>query len=91
MNDTRCVRVVLTVYEAGKDVTKLAIAVAKQAAEVAGHKVQAVVEAWAEERASHLFEPTWRDTMTNTAKHAVMGNFFSISKEITVTPSFSVQ
>ena len=83
MNDTRCVRVVLTVYEAGKDVTKLAIAVAKQAAEVAGHKVQAAVEAWAEERASRLFEPTWRDT--------VMGNFFSISKEITVTPSFSVQ
>ena len=77
---------VLTVYEAGKDVTKLAIAVAKQAAEVAGHKVQAAVEAWAEERASRLFEPTWRDT-----GHAVMANFFSISKEITVTPSFSVQ
>ena len=86
-----CVCVVLTVYEAGKDVTTLAITVAKQAAEVAGHKVQAVVEAWAEERATHLFEPTWRDTMTKTAKQSVMGNFFSISKKITVTPAFSVQ
>ena len=82
--------VVLTVYEAGKDVTTLAITIAKQAAEVAGYKVQAVVEAWAEERATHLFEPTWKETMVKTAKHAV-GNFFSISKKITITPSFSVQ
>ena len=91
MNDVQCVCGVLTVYKAVKDVTTLAIAVARQAAEVAGHKVHAAVEAWAEERASRLFEPTWKDTMTNTAKHAVMGNFFSISKKITVTPSFSVQ
>ena len=85
-----CVCVVLTVYEAGKDVTTLVITVAKQAAEVAGHRVQAVVEAWAEDRATLLFEPAWTG-MTKTAKRAVVGNFFSISKEITVTPSFSVQ
>ena len=81
----------VTVYEAGKDVAELAITVAKQAANVAGHKVQAAVQAWAKERANQLFGQMLRDTMTKTDKQAVLGNFFTNAKEITITPSFSIQ